>query len=143
MAENSSALLSLRPGPECTGAYSESKFWSTLRRAGRAAGAAVLRPALELYFVMTAEQTPLWAKATAVGALGYLILPFDLVPDWVPGIGWTDDVAVMLGALRTLSAYNTPEVQRRAREAAERLMGAVVGRGEGRRGGGTSSDALA
>lgn len=122
-----SKQLSLRP--EVPGAYSESKFWGTLRKASKAAGSAVLRPALELYFVMTAAQTPLWAKATAVGALGYLILPVDLVPDWLPGVGWTDDVTVMLGALRTLSSYSTPEVQHKARDAAERFMTGVVSRG--------------
>jgi uncharacterized membrane protein YkvA (DUF1232 family) len=129
MAHEPSKELSLCPGTHCSGAYSDSKFWGTLRRASRAAGSAALRPALELYFVMTASETPLWAKAAAVGALGYLILPVDLVPDWLPGVGWTDDIAVMLGTLRTLSSYNTPAIQQKAREAAERLMSSVVRRG--------------
>jgi uncharacterized membrane protein YkvA (DUF1232 family) len=128
MAEDPGKALSLRPEAQYSWAYSESRFWATLKRASRAVGAVVLRPALELYFVMTAEQTPLWAKAAAVGALGYLILPVDLVPDWLPGIGWTDDVTVMLGALRTLSSYNTPAVQQKAREAAERFVGSRIGR---------------
>lgn len=118
--------------PGAAAAYSESKFWRVLRKAARTAGSAALRPALELYFVMAAPQTPLWAKATAVGALGYLILPLDAIPDWVPGIGWTDDVSVMLGALRTLISHNTPEIRTKARAKAEQIMTWAVQRGRPR-----------
>src|SRR5258705_13448533 len=110
----------LGPGADMSGGYSDSRFWHTLRKAAKAAGAAVLRPALELYFVMKAPEPPLKAKAIAVGALAYLILPVDLIPDWLPGVGWGDDIAVMLGALRTLSNYKTPAIQQKARETAER-----------------------
>jgi uncharacterized membrane protein YkvA (DUF1232 family) len=108
------------------GVYTESRFWQTLRNATKAMGSAALRPALELYFVMAAPETPLAAKATAVAALAYLICPLDVIPDMLPGIGWTDDIAVMLGALRTLRAHNTPAIQEKARDAAERFMTAML-----------------
>jgi uncharacterized membrane protein YkvA (DUF1232 family) len=38
-----------------------------------------------------------------VAALAYLILPTDLVPDFLPGIGFTDDAAVFILAFRQLS----------------------------------------
>jgi uncharacterized membrane protein YkvA (DUF1232 family) len=110
------------------GMYSDSRFFSTLRRAVQAVGALVLQPALELYFIMKAPETPLWAKASAIGALGYLILPLDLIPDSLPGIGWTDDVAVMTAALRTLSNHNTPAIQAQAKAVAEKLMASAARR---------------
>jgi uncharacterized membrane protein YkvA (DUF1232 family) len=113
--------------PSSSGVFSESKFRATLRRAAKAVGTAALTPALELYFIMTSGRTPLWAKATAVGALAYFILPFDAVPDWLPGVGYGDDIAVMLGALRSLRQYTTKDIQDRAKDAAERLMAKVAG----------------
>jgi len=38
-----------------------------------------------------------------VAALAYLILPTDLIPDFLPGIGFTDDAAVFILAFRQLS----------------------------------------
>ena len=61
--------------------YSEQGFWDTVGRAFKSAGATVIRPALELYYAMESPETPMWAKAIAIGALGYLILPIDAVPD--------------------------------------------------------------
>ena len=43
-------------------------------------------------------------KATAVGSLLYLIFPLDAVPDFVPGGGLLDDVAVILFVVRMLAA---------------------------------------
>ncbi|MFN2341066.1 MAG: YkvA family protein [Halanaerobium sp.] len=38
-----------------------------------------------------------------VASLAYLILPTDLIPDFLPGIGFTDDAAVFILAFRQLS----------------------------------------
>jgi len=40
-------------------------------------------------------QTPLVAKAVLVAALVYVLSPFDLVTDFVPVLGWLDDIAVV------------------------------------------------
>jgi uncharacterized membrane protein YkvA (DUF1232 family) len=38
-----------------------------------------------------------------IAALAYLILPTDLIPDFLPGIGFTDDAAVFILAFKQLS----------------------------------------
>lgn len=38
-----------------------------------------------------------------IATLAYLILPTDLIPDFLPGIGFTDDAAVFILAFRQLS----------------------------------------
>jgi uncharacterized membrane protein YkvA (DUF1232 family) len=38
-----------------------------------------------------------------IASLAYLILPTDLIPDFLPGIGFTDDAAVFILAFRQLS----------------------------------------
>ena len=58
-----------------------------------------------------------WAKkATAVGSLVYLVSPLDAVPDFIPGGGLLDDVAVILfvvqmlaGSLKAYAADTPPE----------------------------------
>jgi uncharacterized membrane protein YkvA (DUF1232 family) len=126
LMERGLQLRSLAATQHAAGVYSDSKFFAVLRRAVQAAGTLVLRPALELYFIMKSPQTPAWAKITALGALGYLILPIDLIPDALPGIGWTDDIAVMLSALRMLRQHNSPAIQEQAQASAQRFVAFVV-----------------
>ena len=43
--------------------------------------------------------TPLWAKSILAAAIAYVLCPFDAIPDFIPIVGWTDDVGVVGGAL--------------------------------------------
>jgi len=42
--------------------------------------------------------------AVLVGALAYVLSPLDLLPDFIPLIGWTDDCMVLAGALSLAQA---------------------------------------
>ena len=76
--------------------FSEKSFWKKLERVAKKGGATVLRPVFTLYYMLQDEKVPLQHKAYIIGALGYFILPFDLIPESVlPIIGFTDDVAVV------------------------------------------------
>ncbi len=93
------------PDPKYASHYSDASFWRKVRGVLKTAGREVLEKALWLYFAMQRPETPMWAKATIAAALGYFILPFDLVPDVVPLLGYTDDASVLAGALVTVAAY--------------------------------------
>jgi len=41
---------------------------------------------------------PLWRKLVGVAAVAYLVWPFDLIPDFVPFVGWLDDAGVLAAA---------------------------------------------
>ena len=45
------------------------------------------------------ERTPMGRKALLAGALGYLVLPADLIPDRIPLIGGLDDLVVVVLAV--------------------------------------------
>ncbi|KOR30747.1 hypothetical protein TI04_04315 [Achromatium sp. WMS2] len=91
--------------------YSDDGFWQTIKRFAKKAGASVLRIAFQLYYLARSPATPLWVKTVAFGALGYFILPIDVIPDVLPGVGFTDDVSVMTTALLTVGQYVTDEIK--------------------------------
>ncbi len=61
-------------------------------KAAGAAGKEVIRKALQLYYAMKRPDCPAWAKAVIIGALAYFIVPTDALPDFIPAIGYTDDL---------------------------------------------------
>lgn len=50
--------------------------------------------------------TPIHLKTLIYGAIGYIILPVDLIPDMLPVIGWTDDLASVVGVVALTAAYS-------------------------------------
>lgn len=75
----------------------EKSFFRKLRRiAGKVPFS---RDLLSLYFVMLDSRTPVWVKSLAAGAIAYFLMPFDVIPDFIVGLGYTDDAAVIAGTL--------------------------------------------
>ena len=95
--------------------YSENKFWQKVQRVAKKVGATVIRPVFQLYYLLHDKDVPLQHKAYIIGALGYFILPFDLIPEGLlPVIGFTDDVAVMGLVLKIVKDSITPEIRAKA-----------------------------
>jgi len=63
---------------------------------------------------------PSIVQAALVGALAYFVLPFDVIPDMMPILGFTDDAAVLATALRLVAAHIRPEHRDAARQAIAR-----------------------
>ncbi|MGJ3196969.1 DUF1232 domain-containing protein [Peribacillus castrilensis] len=49
-----------------------------------------------MFYTLQKPTTPAWAKTVIVGALGYFILPIDLIPDLIPG-GYTEEFIYIEG----------------------------------------------
>jgi uncharacterized membrane protein YkvA (DUF1232 family) len=94
--------------------YSADRLWEKLRRFARVAGRAVVERALRLYYASQDPRTPDWAKRAIYAALAYFILPIDIIPDIVPGIGYTDDLVTLTMTLLAVSAYVSRDIKIRA-----------------------------
>jgi uncharacterized membrane protein YkvA (DUF1232 family) len=70
---------------------------------------------LAAWYCATDPATPVKVKATLFGALAYFVLPFDLIPDVILGLGFTDDLAVMVTAVTLVRNHITQVHRDRAR----------------------------
>ncbi len=103
--------------------YSAPRLWHKLSRCALVAGRKVVLTALTLFHCLRDADTPTWAKGVIMGALGYLILPADLVPDILPGAGYGDDWAALVAALGTVAAYVKDAHKLRAAVQTEKIFG--------------------
>jgi|SRR6185369_1136095 len=71
--------------------------------------------AVAAFHCATDPATPLRIRAMLFGALAYFVLPFDAIPDFILGLGYTDDAALIVGAIAMAQAHITPEHRARAR----------------------------
>ena len=62
-------------------------------------------------------QTDRRVKLTLAGALAYFVMPIDLIPDFLPLVGFTDDAAVIAAALAAVSRSIRPEHREQARRS--------------------------
>ncbi|MBQ1409390.1 MAG: DUF1232 domain-containing protein [Bacteroidales bacterium] len=103
--------------------YSEENFWDKLKKYAKTAGSKVVFTALELYYALQSDTTPRWAKGVIIGALGYFILPLDLVSDFLPGVGYTDDLATLTAAMLSVAKSITPEIEEQANKKLNEWFG--------------------
>ena len=96
--------------------YSEDGLWNKIKKYAKKVGSTAVYATLLLYFVLQKEEVPAKNKAIIIGALGYFILPIDLIPDALPGIGYTDDIALLLAALWQVSMYIDADVKNKAKD---------------------------
>jgi uncharacterized membrane protein YkvA (DUF1232 family) len=95
--------------------YSEQKLWHKVKRVAKKAGTSVIYAVLLLFYVLQKPEVPKKVKAVIIGALGYFIVPLDLIPDIAAGLGYTDDLGVLVSALVTASMYIDDEIKEQAR----------------------------
>ena len=105
--------------------YSDDSFFTKIKEHGKAAGTKVVFAALLLFYAMKSEKMPVSDKAIVVASLGYLIFPFDLIPDFIPIAGYADDLTVIYVALRKATSYIDQDVISRARDKISDWFGNV------------------
>jgi len=108
------------------------EFWPKFKRF--AARLPFAEDLVAAYFCAFERDTPRHVQGVLVGAIAYFVLPFDVIPDMLPLVGFTDDAAVLATAIRLVATHIRPE----HRQAARRVLSRAAGEPEG--GGRTTDD---
>ena len=66
-----------------------------LRRRTALRGRAYWPRVRTLFFALLDRRTPWKARAVALAVVFYAVWPFDLIPDFIPWIGWLDDLVIV------------------------------------------------
>jgi len=99
-------------------AYVRRGFWTKAKRV--AASLPFAEELLTAYYCAFDRATPRHVQAALIGALAYFVLPFDVIPDMLPVLGYTDDAAVLAAAIKLVSTHIRPEHRAAAQAALAR-----------------------
>ena len=79
------------------------------------AGSVIAKPALEGFELIIDNSTPPQVRISIIGALTYLIVPIDLIPDFIPASGFSDDLVALTAVISLWQHHITPEMKFRAK----------------------------
>src|SRR5512140_3018479 len=78
-------------------------FWPKIRKV--AAHVPFASEALAVWYCASDDETPVAAKGMMFAALAYFVMPVDAIPDFIAGIGYTDDAAVFVAMLSIVGKH--------------------------------------
>ena len=96
-------------------------FWKTLRKAANHIPFA--EDLVAGYYCALDPATPHRVRAMLLAALAYFVLPIDTIPDFIAGVGFTDDATVLLATLAVVRAHITDAHRTAARRALDERQG--------------------
>ncbi|GAA0525739.1 uncharacterized membrane protein YkvA (DUF1232 family) [Rhizomicrobium palustre] len=69
------------------------------------------------YYCAFDPETPSRVRGMLLAALAYFVVPFDAIPDFIAGLGYTDDAAVLAGVIALVARHIRSEHRQKARAA--------------------------
>lgn len=97
----------------------QRRFWRKLKKV--LAHLPLAETFLSAFYAAIDPKTPAGAKAILFGAIGYFIVPIDLIPDMLGAMGYSDDLAVILAAIRAVEGSITDIHRDKAKAWLERM----------------------
>lgn len=74
---------------------------------------------LTVYFLARDSRTPLWVRLLAIGVTAYALSPIDLIPDFIPVIGYLDDIVLIPLGIALILRFTPPAITESCRCQAE------------------------
>lgn len=96
-------------------------FWPKIARAF--AHIPFAKDALSVWYCARDDDTPIAAKGMMLAALAYFVMPVDVIPDFIAGLGYTDDAAVFTALMAVIGRNLKPRHRLAAQRDIERLRG--------------------
>ena len=113
--------LPVAVGPEKIEPPDERRFWTKLKRF--LAAIPFAEDLVAAYYCAADPETPAYVRTVLLGAVAYFILPVDMVPDMLAGLGFTDDASVLAAALAAVGRHLQPRHRELAKRALQRIAG--------------------
>ena len=126
MAENEKFDVEVLEKDKYAEKYTESSFFDKIKNTVKSAGLTLIYKAMQLYYVTENPNCPKKIKAAIFAALGYFIMPLDVIPDFTPIVGYSDDAAAIALALGLAQFYIDDEVNRKAKNKIANIFGKSV-----------------
>lgn len=82
----------------------------------------IKRDGLTLWFAGKHARTPWYAKALGLFVVAYALSPIDLIPDFIPVLGYVDDVLLLPGLIWLAIKLLPPDVLQECRVQADAWM---------------------
>ena len=80
--------------------YSDSQLYAKLPAVAKKVGATLIYPVLLLYSLLKSTDTKAGDKCFIIASLAYFIMPADVIPDIIIGLGYSDDALALTTALK-------------------------------------------
>lgn len=107
--------------PEILGSEEEQKqdirqkLLKTARKAARQIP--FMEDVVAAYYCALDPATPAKVRAALLAALAYFVLPIDVIPDFLIGVGFGDDATILMAAIAMVRAHMRDDHYQAAREA--------------------------
>ena len=82
----------------------ETKLTKIPKCGGKLAYAPVFASLLNSYFHKTYTKAPIGTIIALLAALIYLVVPVDVLPDFIPGFGYLDDAGVLIACVALIKS---------------------------------------
>jgi uncharacterized membrane protein YkvA (DUF1232 family) len=82
----------------------------------------IKRDGVTLWFAVRHSGTPWYAKAIGVFVVAYALSPIDLIPDFIPVLGYVDDLILLPGLIWLAIRLLPPDVLAQCRGQADAWM---------------------
>jgi uncharacterized membrane protein YkvA (DUF1232 family) len=103
--------------------YNNKSFWLKVKNNGKSFGKVFAEKAFSLYYSARDKDTPKWAKGVIIGALAYFIMPLDAIPDFLPAVGYSDDLVTLATAIGVVAMHVKEEHTLKAKEISRKIFG--------------------
>jgi uncharacterized membrane protein YkvA (DUF1232 family) len=103
--------------------YSEKSLFEKIKKVAKNAGIKVIYYVLIAYYLLQKKDLPKKEKAIIIGALGYFIMPFDLVADPTLAVGYVDDIGALALALGKVALYIDDDIKQKAKDKLRDIFG--------------------
>lgn len=96
--------------------FSKEELFEKIKQVAVSAGEELIMLVFKLFYTLIDSKTSVSDRILIVSALVYFISPMDAIPDAIIGLGYTDDLSILVATFTSIASLVTVEISAMARE---------------------------